>query len=247
MRKIGVIIGSTEIHGGGQRVVRDRGKRIQLLDAHGVKCGEIGGTLVTVVGKLHVIEREVLPKSRALVGNQRGKLFVVQGCTIREAALALPLEKDLSLKLQGHEGMNERVVKAAKRYCHRGGITKLGCKLCGHQLTNTSTARCHHDKSYGRINIAQKLLAKEPADCGKFACSILQRQLPAPIGIDDVGLRLTALLLMLKGILARLRKQAQRLVLIIPLLGRPIKAGGEIMLCIGLTADQPHVTHQHVL
>jgi len=245
--KIGPVLGGAQIHIHGHGGVGDQGQGIHLLDADDIQPGEIPEALVAVVGELDVVEGEVLTEASTLVGHQQGKIVGIllgQGAV---AALAFPLEEEHGLKAKPQDGVDEGIVVAALLDVGAEVVALAVSQLNGDQLADTGTACGDHDHTQGDTDVLRDLMGEVPAQSREAEGCFPVGALPAPVGVDDVGLGCGAQLLVGVGVALGLGKEAEVIPIVELDAGGIAHAGRQIHFGVGLTADEPHVSNEDVL
>ena len=218
-----------------------------LLDADDIVPGEELSSLVAVVGELDVVEGEVLTEAGALVGHQQSQLVGVLFRQLAGAALTLALEEEHGLAGQTQPRMDEGVVIAALLDVGAEVVALAVGQLHGKQLADAGAARRHHDHAEGDTDVLGDLMGKVPAHGREGEGCFPIGALPAPVGVDDVGLGGGAKLLVGVGVCLGLGEEAEVIPLVEVHAGGEGHAGGQVQLGVGLTADEPDVTDEDIL
>ncbi len=244
---VGPVLGCAQVHVHGEGGVGNQGQSLKLLDADDIVPGEELGTLVAVVRELDVVEGEVLTEASPLVGHQQGQLVGVLLGEVTVTALALALEEEHGLTGQTQPRVDEGVVVAALLDVGAEEVALAVGQLNGEQLADAGTARRHHDHAQGDADVLYDLMGEVPAHGREGEGCFPVGSLPAPVGIDDIGLGGGAEILVGVGVGLGLGKEAEVVPLVEVHAGGEGHAGGEIQLGVGLTADEPDVTDENVL
>ena len=244
---VGPVLGGAQVHVHGEGGIGDQGQSLMLLDADDIVPGEELSSLVAVVRELDVVEGEVLTEAGALVGHQQSQLVGVLFRQLAGAALALALEEEHGLAGQTQPRMDEGVVVAALLDVGAEVVALAVGQLHGEQLADAGTARRHHDHAEGDTDVLGDLVGEVPAHGREGEGCFPVGALPAPVGVDDIGLGGGAKLLVGVRVALVLGKEAEIIPLVEVHTGGESHAGAKGQLGVGLTADEPDVADEDIL
>lgn len=143
--------------------------------------------------------------------------------------------------------MDEGVVVAALLDVGAEEVALAVGQLHGEQLADAGTARRHHDHAQGDADVLGDLMGEVPAHGREGEGCFPVGSLPAPVGVDDIGLGGGAEVLLGVGVGLGLGEEAEVVPLVEVHAGGEGHAGGEIQLGVGLTADEPDITDEDIL
>ena len=143
--------------------------------------------------------------------------------------------------------MDEGVVVAALLDVGTEEIALAVGQLYGEQFADTGPARRHHDHAERDADMLGDFMGEVPSHGREGEGCFPVGALPAPVGVDDIGLGGGAKLLVGVGVGLGLGEEAEVVPLVEVHAGGESHAGAKGQLGVGLTADEPDVTDEDIL